>query len=77
METPWCQFITWRKRSIEKDSTIVFCKLNKTKSVTILNKSDDIGEIEDILNDHKTFKKVPFDDNIGNLQKYQQFLYQL
>ena len=33
--------------------------------------------MEDILNDHKTFKKVPFDDIIGNLQKFQQFLYRL
>ena len=33
--------------------------------------------MEDILNDDKTFKKVPFDDNIGNLQKFQQFLYRL
>ena len=59
----------------KKDNTIVLCKPDKTKGVTILNKSDYIGKMEDILNDDKTFKKVPFDDNIGNLQKFQQFLY--
>ena len=31
----------------------------------------------DMLNDDKTFKKVSFGDNIGNLQKFQQFLYRL
>ena len=33
--------------------------------------------MEDILIDNKAFKKVSFDDNIGNLQKFQQFLYRL
>ena len=61
--------------NLKKDNTIVLCKPDKTKGVTILNKSDYIGKMEDILNDDKTFKKVPFDDNIGNLQKFQQFLY--
>ena len=63
--------------NLKKDNTIVICKPDKTKGVTILNKSDYIGKMEDILNDHKTFKKVPCDDNIGNLQKFQQFLYRL
>ena len=63
--------------NLKKDNTIVICKPDKTKRVTILNKSDYIGKMEDILNDHKTFKKVPCDDNIGNLQKFQQFLYRL
>ena len=36
--------------------------------------------MEDILNDHETFKKAPkirFNGNIGNLHKFQQNLYRL
>ena len=63
--------------NLKKDNTIVIYKPKKTKVLTILNKSDNICKMEDILNDHKTFKKVSFDDNIGNQQNFHQFLYRL
>ena len=53
------------------------CKPDKVQGVAILDKLDYIAKMEKILSDKTAFMQVNKDDNVSNLEKFQNFLYRL
>ena len=64
-------------KSLKNDQSIIICKPDKGQGVAILDKLDYIAKMEKILSDKTAFMQVNKDDNVSNLEKFQNFLYRL
>jgi len=58
-----------------KDNSIIVTKPDKGKGVVVLNRTDYVSKMDDILSDASKFSLSSNDDNLHNLTKFQRFLY--
>jgi len=63
--------------SLHKDNSIIVTKPDKGNGVVLLNRTDYVSKMEDILSDASKFSLSSNDDNLQNLTKFQRFLYRL
>ena len=61
-------------QKLASNPTLIICKPGIRNEVVVMNKNDYINKI---LSSKMQFQKVSVDDNIENLTKFQQFLYNL
>ena len=63
--------------SLRNDNSIIVTKPDKGNGVVVLNRTDYVSKMEDILSDASKFSLSSNDDNLQNLTKFQRFLYRL
>ena len=64
-------------KSLKNDQSIIIYKPDKIQGVAIFDKLDYIAKMEKILSDKTALMQVNNDDNVSNLEKFQNFLYRL
>jgi len=62
-------------KNIKNGRSIIICKPDKGQRVAILDRLDYVAKMDKILSEKSTFVNVPKDDNLSNLEKFQNFLY--
>jgi len=63
--------------SLRNDNSIIVTQPDKGNGVVVLNRTDYVLKMEDILSDASKFSLSSNDDNLQNLTKFQRFLYRL
>jgi len=63
--------------SLRKDNSIIVTQPEKSNGVVVLNRTDYVSKMEDILSDASKFSLSSNDNDLQNLTKFQQFLYRL
>jgi len=63
--------------SLRKVNSIIVTKPDKGNGVVVLNQTDYVSNMDDILSDASKSSLSSNDDNLHNLTKFQRFLYRL
>ena len=63
--------------NLKKDRSIIICKPDKGRGVTIINISEYLDKINKIFSNETIFKQIDHDETLKKLKQFQGFLYRL
>ena len=63
--------------NLKKGRSIIICKPDKERGVTIINKSEYLDKINKIFSNETIFKQIDHDETLKKLKQFQGFLYRL
>ena len=64
-------------KNLRTDKSLIICKPDKGNVVAVLNKSDYVSKMHQILKDQTKFRPTTQNNNLENLTKFQRFLARL